>query len=386
MNKRHGILALLILLYNLAYSVNLSIHIYSNETFTSAIVAPVTGSYILEADGKKIDSCTTSSIYEISVQDDSLMQLKNLDHVIGTFSRIHFRSYGSKSSFMIKPAGDKTNRLYDDGLSISAVNKNLQLINMVDLEHYVSGVVQCEAGYRKPEEYYKVQAIICRTYALNNLARHINDGYELCDAVHCQVYKGVSHNEKILQAVEATKGVVIVDSDNKLIDAAFHANCGGHTLNSEDVWNLAVYYLRGITDTFCIHQPAATWKKEIPAGQWNKYIAKKEAGMRKDNTYPKSHWDSIPVGTRVFLYDKGYLLPLKDIRTDLNLRSTYFTVSDSNGMVTLNGRGYGHRIGLCQEGAIHMAELGYNHQQILHFYYHDIQLIDYSLLPFSGFN
>jgi stage II sporulation protein D len=384
--KKLGLLVSLLTFSSFAYSATLSIHIYSDKTFSDIIIAPLTGTYTLECDGKRMDSCSTTSIYEITVVDDSLLQVKSLDHIIGKYNHLRFRGYGTKNQFFSKPSTESVKRLYDDDLTLTAEHGNLKLINIVDLEHYVAGVVYCEAGPKKPAEFYKVQAIICRTYALNDIARHISDGFELCDMVHCQVYQGVTHNTDILQAVESTKGMVLVDDNNQLITAAFHANCGGQTLNSEDVWNSALYYLRGKQDTFCTHQPAATWEKKIPATDWKNYLDKKEKYLHIDNLHSQGYWDSIPDSKRVFLYDKGYLIPLKDIRTDWNLHSTYFTITDNGDSFTLSGRGYGHRIGLCQEGAIHMSQLGYNYQQILHFYYLDVQLIDYTLLPFSGFN
>jgi stage II sporulation protein D len=384
MMKRIVILAISFLYSTLAYSISVSIHIYADKTFSSVILAPLNATYILEGDGKRIDSCTSSSVYSVSIVNDSLVQVKNLDRVIGIFSRIRLRGYGPRNQFFLKLSSEKNNRLYDDDISISADKPNLKLLSIIDLEHYVSGVVQGEAGLRRPPEYYKVQAIICRTYALNNLARHINDGFELCDLVHCQVYNGVSKNPDILNAVEATKGIVIVDANNQLINAAFFSNCGGQTLNSEDVWNSPLPYLKSRPDTFCLHQPAAVWQKLMLVSEWNNYLTKKEKGLKCDTT--KSYYDTIPISKRVYLYDKGYLIPLKEIRGDLNLHSTFFSITKTDNTVTLDGRGYGHRVGLCQEGAIHMTQTGYNYQQVLHFYYTGVQLIDYTLLPSSGFN
>lgn len=363
----------------LAHSTSVSIHIYSDKTFTSVIVAPLNGNYILEGDDKRIDSCNLSSVYEISVLNDSMVQVKNLDHIIGNFTRLRFKGYGTTAQFYLKPSTEKSKRLFNDDLVITAESSDLKLLSIIDIEHYVAGVVHSEAGGSKPYEYYKVQAIICRTYALNNLARHINDGFELCDLVHCQVYQGDTKNQDILKAVEETKGIVLVDENNQLINAAFYANCGGQTINSEDVWNKPLSYLKAREDTFCLNQPAAKWQKQIPLKEWKSYLTRKEESLKKDKL-PASHWDSVAVGRRIYLYDKGYLIPLKEIRTDWNLHSTYFTTSIEGENIILRGRGYGHRVGLCQEGAIHMSQTGYNYEQILHFYYTNVQLINYSIL------
>ena len=117
---------------------------------------------------------------------------------------------------------------------------------------YIAGVSESESGKKDNIlEYYKVQAIICRTYALKNSGKHIKEGYNLCDQEHCQVYKGRCTNPEILLAVSKTTGIIIVDRYNQPINAAFHANCGGQTLNSEDVWSKPLDYLKSVPDTFC---------------------------------------------------------------------------------------------------------------------------------------
>src|SRR5208337_2379392 len=101
------------------------------------------------------------------------------------------------------------------------------------------------------------------TYALKNSRKHITEGYNLCDMVHCEVYKGRCTKPEIILAVSKTSGEVIVDKDNQLINAAFHANCGGQTVNSEDVWSKSATYLKSVNDTFCINMPKARWEKTI---------------------------------------------------------------------------------------------------------------------------
>jgi stage II sporulation protein D len=378
---------LLFFLPFIASSVNISVHIYSTSPVNSVIVAPSVGKYVVLADGKTIDSCNSQSVYEITILKDSVV-LKALGKTIGKFASVRFHGYGIRNQFNIRPISttSKTTRLYDDDLIASSETTELKLLNISQIEHYIAGVIESEAGRKKPLEYFKVQAIICRTYALTNLAKHILEGCELCDGVHCQVYQGAATTPLVIEAVEATKNMVLVDVNDQLIDAAFHSNCGGYTLNSEDVWNAPLSYLKSVRDTFCLHQPSAVWEKHFSTETWENYFNKKEKGLRKDTLRKEAFWDSIPMETRIYMYDRGYVIPLKDIRLDLNLHSTCFSiVHDSNG-VTLHGRGYGHRVGLCQEGAIHMSQIGYNYQQILHYYYTDVQLIDFTILPSSGFN
>jgi stage II sporulation protein D len=374
------LLLLCLLLPLSALPINISVRIYADSYVKTVILAPKAGKYLLIGDGKSIDSVTASSVYEIKA-DGTMLDIKTLNRDLGKYTTIKLKELTTDCTFNIKPVSEKTTRQYNDELLISNLGGNLKMLNIVQFEHYLAGVVECEAGQRRPVEFYKAQAVICRTYSLINLARHLGEDYELCDIVHCQVYKGTADIPEILQAVEATKGQVIVDNSKHLINAAYHSNCGGYTVNSEDVWSTPLPYLRAVKDSFCLNQLHATWEKHFSLNDWASYLEKKEASLTKKDTHGESYWDSVPEQRKVYFYDKGYLIPLKDMRLELGLHSTYFTMEKKTTEVILRGRGNGHRVGFCQEGAIHMAQKGYTYLQMLHFYYQGIQLIDSSALP-----
>lgn len=380
---RKSFLLFFLLLPIYALPLNINVRIYSADYVKTVIIAPKTGKYLLIGDGKSIDSVTASSVYQIKAVDN-LLEIKTLTRVLGKYSNIRFKECTPDCSFNIKPVSEKNTRLYDDELLILNQGGYLKMLNIVQFEHYLAGVVECEAGQKRPIEFYKAQAVICRTYTLSNIARHLGEEYELCDIVHCQVYRGTADIPEILQAVEATKGLVIVDNSKRLINAAYHSNCGGYTVNSEDVWSMTLPYLRALKDTFCLNQLHATWEKHFSMNDWLNYLEKKEASLKKTDTRGESYWDSIPGYRKVYFYDKGYLIPLKEMRVELSLHSTYFTVEKKTDEIILRGRGNGHRVGFCQEGAIHMAQRGYTYLQLLHFYYQGIQLIDSTALPAGG--
>ncbi len=365
-----------------ALPINISVRIYAADYIKTVILAPKNGTYLLLGDGKSIDSITASSVYEVKAVGNSL-QIKTLNRELGTYTTIRLKELTTDCTFNIKPVSEKSARSYNDELILTNSGGYLKMLNIVQFEHYLAGVVECEAGQRRPVEFYKAQAVICRTYALMNLARHLGEDYELCDIVHCQVYKGTADVPEILQAVEATKGQVIVDYEKHLINAAYHSNCGGYTVSSEDVWSTPLPYLRSVRDTFCLNQLHATWEKHFSLNDWENYLDKKELYLKKNDTRGEAHWDSVPEQKKIYFYDKGYLIPLKDMRLELGLHSTYFSMEKNPNEIILRGRGNGHRVGFCQEGAIHMAQRGYGYLQILHFYYQGIQLIDSSALPLS---
>jgi stage II sporulation protein D len=237
--------------------------------------------------------------------------------------------------------------------------------------------MESEAGYGHHIEYYKAQSVISRTYALHNLRKHESEGFNLCDQVHCQAYKGSKKFEpNLMLAAEQTTGIVIVDDSLKFITATYHSNCGGQTASSEQVWNKALPYLRSVKDPFCSSQPNAFWKREISKNEWINYLAK--------NKFPIH--DSLCISnctTFTQNYRNTYLsscnrsLHLRTIRESLNLKSTYFSIEPLNdNTLVLKGRGFGHGVGLCQEGAMKMAVLGYDYKAILKHYFTGIYVLD----------
>ncbi len=285
--------------------------------------------------------------------------------------------------FRMRPLDRKeAERTYPGSLEVRVVDGKLHLVDRLPLEAYVAGVVSAEAGKEHHLEYYKLQSVGCRTYALTNMRKHLPEGFEVCDGVHCQVFNGRNRNDSIQQAVEATHGLVIVDANIRMIHATFHSNCGGETMNAEDLWSKHEPYLRATRDTFCLHAPHATWQKSMTRSEWLGYLDKRFGFHSVDNVQLQSVLTYEPTCRDLYLGNTWPLLPLKHVREDLGLRSTYFTVTTVGDRVVLNGRGFGHAVGLCQEGAMAMARAGYNYGDILHHYYNEVHLVDLATLDF----
>jgi stage II sporulation protein D len=203
----------------------------------------------------------------------------------------------------------------------------------------------------------------------------------MCDKEHCQVFKGKSlANIDIIKAVDETSNSVIVDENLNLIVAAFHSNCGGQTISSADVWNKAQNYLQPVRDTFCINARNAFWEKEVNRKIWYKYLSKKYPDTDSVK-FPKNFNYAQPLRSKDFVA-KDIHIPLKDIRNDFALKSTYFSVEDAGETLIFKGKGFGHGIGLCQEGAIRMAKTGYSYSEIIHFYFHKVNIVNLNRLYF----
>jgi stage II sporulation protein D len=246
-------------------------------------------------------------------------------------------------------------------------------INTTDIEKYISGVVMAEGGPGRNLEYFKTQAIIARTYLYKYFDKHLSDRYNVCDDIHCQAFNGLSADTLLTNAALETHGLVILGKDSTLIAAAFSSNCGGETSSAEDVWLSGQPYLKSVMDPYCVTSRNATWRKSINRSEWISYLKKSGySGPESDSTDL-----SFAQLTRLPEYKSGsFTIPLTKIRSDLNLRSTFFSVGLEGDSVILRGRGYGHGVGLCQEGAMTMALKGFRYPAIIDFYYSGVRISD----------
>lgn len=335
------------------------------------------GSYTIFTEKGRLKEISPQDIIMLTYLNKQI-EIKHNKISLGQFDKVSFIGTGWYNHFKIaiKSPIQKEHR-YDDNLKIQLTNKGFQLINNIDLDNYIAGVVEAEVGTRPVEEYHKLQAIICRTYALANLKKHFADGYNLCDRVHCQAYHGKTFFDQISKASQSTRGEVIVDSDIELITAAFHSNCGGETVKSGNVWSKNLYYLDEVMDTFCLKTSNAHWEKVIPKVNWINYVTARAPQVQKNDF--KQNFTSTQ---RTLTYLNISELRVKDIRHDWKLRSTYFSVFSEGDNILLKGRGYGHGVGLCQQGAMEMARLGFSYSDILHKYYKGVHLINLSALEF----
>ncbi|MEO8588252.1 MAG: SpoIID/LytB domain-containing protein [Flavobacteriales bacterium] len=351
-------------------------------TVKHALVMSSKGTCTIYADGEARGDVQANDGLRIEVVPGGL-SAKSLSLTINARQRIEVVPRSNSSGFRLRSLDHKlAERSYVGGLEVSLVDGALLLVNNVPIEAYTAGVVLAEAGKAEYIEYYKLQSVSCRTYALTNQRKHLPEGYELCDGVHCQVYQGRNTNDSIRQAVEATYGLVMVDANIRLIHATFHSNCGGETMNAEDLWSKSEPYLRATLDTFCLNSPHATWEKTLSRSEWLGYLQRRFSFPATASPQQAAVLNYEPHCRDLYLGNTWPLVPLKQVREDLDLRSTYFSVHSAGDLVVLKGRGFGHGVGLCQEGSMHMAQRGYTYADILHHYYADVHLVDIGTLDF----
>lgn len=279
---------------------------------------------------------------------------------------------------------------YRGRLQVISTSRGLLAINLVELEDYLPSVVGKEMYPSWPQEALKAQAVASRSFALFRRARERRRPgalYDLSATATHQVYPGVSSEAaSTLAAVAATRHQVLTYG-GQIIEAVFHAASGGHTENSEHVWQNWVPYLRGTPD-FDQMSPNFQWTVRFTAAQLQQRLPGigTIVGFRPLQTSPQGRIITMQVvGTAGQRTISG-----NELRRALGLRSTLLTVTPEYGNVasqsgqmvpvafTITGRGHGHGLGMSQWGAYGMALQGYTYDQILRYYYQGATLSDLS--------
>ena len=251
---------------------------------------------------------------------------------------------------------------------------SITAINHVDLEQYLYSVVGAEAVSTWPIEALKAQAVAARSYALYKRNTGTNGLYDVDTTVGTQVYKGLDTEYTTThEAVNGTLGQIMT-YNNEVILAAFHSSSGGHTENVEDVWSSPLPYLRAVID-YDHQSPVFEWQQVIPVTEIQNLVAGvgKIVGLKPVQMTPRGR-----VVTMEVMGDRGSAtVSGKELRQALKLRSTLFRVSTDGNNLRIQGRGFGHGIGLSQWGAYYLAKQGVGYQQILKHYYQSANLTEF---------
>jgi len=274
-----------------------------------------------------------------------------------------------------------TGRVEDNAtLRVKLLSEN-RIVNL-SLEDYVLGVLSAEAAVEDETEALKAQAIVSRTYALRNLGRHATEEFDLCSNTHCQQYLNAQGRapEKMRRAVADTAGEVLLEPGGQLAETYFHAACGGVTANIETLWGAAgPSYLRGVRDDYCASMPNHGWSDEIPAANLAKALASDpiaDAGRKirdivvtKIDATGRAELISIEGERRRQVHGWDFKLIVGRALGWNLLKSSRFSVERRGSTFVFHGSGFGHGLGLCQNGAHVMARRGASDAQILAHYF-----------------
>ncbi len=282
----------------------------------------------------------------------------------------------------------------------SAIRVHLVHDNVTEelpLEDYVLGVMRAEGTTEAEPESLKALAIAIRTYALKNAGRHAKDGYDFCSTTHCQrfsvgspiVREGSTSQEALpngrasdmlIDAVRATEGQVLLDDRGQVADAYFGASCGGETANIGDLWGVTPpEYLSGVRDEYCVSGPHAHWSDVISRANLLRALqsdTRTDVGNRLDQVFiskrdetGRAEFITLEGERRKTVRGWDFKIIVGRVLGWNVLKSSRFDVAHSGSNFIFRGSGFGHGLGLCQEGAHVMAARGAGYQKILEKYF-----------------
>jgi len=277
-----------------------------------------------------------------------------------------------------------TIRLDENGVPVLKVYvlDEEQTVEM-DIESYLRGVLAGEMKNDWPLEALKAQAILARTFVVKFLSEKQSkyEGADIStDIEEAQAYDAKGVNERIRQAVDETRGLIIT-SQGEPIYAWFHAHSGGKTATAKEGLSYkdeAPYtQTKDSGENNLADEAAAEWKTDFSADDVIK--AAREVGVKIDEIESVAIGERGESGRAQTLLINEQSIPANEMRIALGSSKMRSTLLDSatykNGTLTLAGKGYGHGVGMSQWGAYAMAEAGKDAAQIVHYYFANVDIV-----------
>lgn len=286
---------------------------------------------------------------------------------------------------------------YRGALEIRRDQDALWAINVLDMEEYLKGVVPCEIGRitRAQMEAAKAQAVAARTYAAAHRRQYAHIGFDLYATVQDQVYEGLrAENDLINEAVDKTQRQIITDH-GQAIEAKYHSTCGGQTADFNDAWpGQGPPYLHSVSCGYCQASPHYNWKKTWTKSEFFRHLRQRLSKMGIEladrefitglRLYKNQRSQRIRQ-IKIITTRRDCLIPAHKIRTLFGderdpgglLKSNWFQLKIRADTIVIEGRGFGHGVGLCQWGCLEMARQGRNYRDILRHYYPGTKITRY---------
>ncbi len=259
---------------------------------------------------------------------------------------------------------------------------HVQVVNEMLLEDYLKGVVPREVDARWPMETLKAQAIIARTFTLQQIADCAGQPFDVT-MIWPQLYGGLlDERPRATEAVDATRGLVVT-SGHQLVLTYYHTVCGGRTEDVEAVWpSVRSPSLRSVECPYCRGAPHERWTVSLGAEALEQALARQGivVGAVTDlQAGPRNRSGRVTTVTVVGA-DGSARVPALQLRTALGpnrLRSTNFTVRSEGRRWLFQGVGWGHGVGLCQWGAARLGQRKQTAKKILAIYYPGAEIVSW---------
>ncbi len=282
---------------------------------------------------------------------------------------------------------------YRGVINIISDGTELRIINLLSVEQYLKGVIPREMPSGKGNEYYealKAFAICARTYTVSK----INENKKLFDVfadTRDQVYGGSKIEKEIINnVVDETRGLILTYDDKPAV-TFYHSTCGGYTEDAKNVFpNMELPYLKVVKDgdePYCAISPKFTWTEVLSEKSFiqrlvsSGYLDGSDYSVKDINinsTFKSGRINELEINLSdnnnkarsIKLYGNKIRYVIRTGDNKSILESNNFNIKkDSQDNIVINGKGYGHGVGLCQWGALAQSRNGKSYEEILSFYY-----------------
>lgn len=293
--------------------------------------------------------------------------------------RIGDRTYDHQR-LIIDPRQDATLRVNDKhfrGMLVIINNGTaLTVVNSIEIEQYIRGVLYHEISDKWPLSAICAQAVATRTYALYSIEQFAARDYDVTNDVYSQVYGGkTAERYRTNLAVRRTKGEVLTYK-GKIFPAFFHANSGGVTEDASELWDVNLPPLKGgIESPYSVNSPHYRWRRNFRLKDIQDALMAHgyKLGLIKAIRVTERNKSGRVRKLAVEDHD-GKILTIegkafRDVLGPNVLKSNMYDVEMKGYYADLVGHGWGHGVGMCQWGAYNMARMRFTYQQILNFYY-----------------
>jgi stage II sporulation protein D len=341
-------------------------------------------------------------------QKNSLLFILPLLNGIQLYNQNRNLLYKEHFPIILEPADQNSQFVYQGqsytgSISFQPAGENaVSLINTLLVEDYLSGVVPAEIPSTKKENFeaIKAQAICARTYALNRIEKNNNADYDLKATIADQVYGGLNRQTSLAnQAIEETRGVVIT-YNGQPATVYYHSTCGGRLESAINVWPGSTFpYLKegfdSVSDIFsCSVSPYFRWMEtrsftdldslfelNYDKGRFTKpvedttelhlnlqIIKRNSSGRVSDLQIAYGDTTVLLTGYEIrhfFKNQNGKSLP----------SNLFYLAQPDDSTLTIHGGGFGHGVGMCQYGALHMSGHGFMHYHIINKYFPGTKLV-----------
>lgn len=391
-----------------------------------------------------------NAVSEFTLSAPSGIRISEVGKMSGT---VTFSKNSSNKLKIVSSSKNKTVRVDDEGVTVEPVDddefisyngkeyrgtfviyrfsdSDITVVNVVDLEEYLYGVVPRELSTGHPIEALKAQAVAARTYACQTLNKYEKWNFDMTNSTADQAYSGKSvEHEDTNRAVDETAGEIIT-YDGKPITAYYFSTSAGMTENSENVWVNAYPYLVAVEDKYQSDDVTyANWSVSFSAEEIEKILLGRSAKignlvsvdilkkspsnavLELEFVGSKDSYKVTKETTRLVFGTSEVRSQFYDITTDNSVTAmnkkektntaqlTSLAIMTEKGAVSpkenkiyvkgwkenktyplnaseyiLNGKGWGHGVGMSQNGALGMAREGFTYDEILEWYYTDVEI------------